>query len=253
MIRTDLHLHTTYGDGRNTPEEMVISAVSKGMECIGFSEHSSVPFDLHEGMTGDNVRKYIDEISELKEKYRGRIEILCGIELDYYSEQDVSEFDYVIGSVHYLKKNGVFFAVDDKPEILEQAIADLYKGDTLSLAEDYFNAVSNVVEKTGADIIGHFDLITKFAEKEMEIKTDDPKYIDAWQHAADRLLPFGKYFEINTGAVSRGWRSFPYPDIRIIDYIRQHGGRFILSSDSHSADTIAFGFEKYEYLLQDVK
>ena len=73
MIRTDLHIHTTYGDGRNTPEEMVLSAITMGMERIGFSEHSSVPFDPLEGMTGDNVRKYIDEISGLKEKYSGNI------------------------------------------------------------------------------------------------------------------------------------------------------------------------------------
>ena len=120
MIRTDLHIHTTYGDGRNTPEEMVLSAITMGMERIGFSEHSNVPFDPLEGMTGDNVRKYIDEISGLKEKYRGRIEILCGIEQDFYSEQDVSAFDYVIGSVHYLKKDGAYFAVDDTPDILDK-------------------------------------------------------------------------------------------------------------------------------------
>ncbi len=249
MIRTDLHMHTTYGDGRNTPEEMVLAALSMGMECIGFSEHSSVPFNPREGMTGDSVRMYIDEIAGLKEKYRGRIEILCGIELDYWSEQDASAFDYIIGSVHYLKKDGAYFAIDDSPEILKKALADHYNGDFRSLAEDYYGTVSHVAEKTGVDIIGHFDLITKFAEKAVEIDTGDPEYIAAWQQAADRLLPLGKPFEINTGAISRGWRSSPYPDNRIIDYIRQRGGRFILSSDSHSSDTIAFGFERYEYLL----
>ena len=249
MIRTDLHMHTIYGDGRNTPEEMVLSALSMGMERIGFSEHSSVPFNPREGMTGDSVRKYIDEITGLKEKYRGRIEILCGIELDYWSEQDASDFDYVIGSVHYLKKDGAYFAVDDRPEVLKQALADHYGGDFRCLAEDYYDAVSHVAEKTGADIIGHFDLITKFSEKGMEIDTDDPGYIAAWQRAADRLLPFGKPFEINTGAISRGWRCSPYPEGRIIDYLRQRGGRFILSSDSHSADTIAFGFDRFEDLL----
>ena len=83
----------------------------------------------------------------------------------------------------------------------------------------------------------------------IKIETDDPAYISAWQRAADRLLPLGKPFEINTGAVSRGWRSAPYPDMRIIEYIREHGGRFILSSDSHSSDTIAFGFDRFEFLL----
>ena len=249
MIRTDLHMHTTYGDGRNTPEEMVLSALSIGMERIGFSEHSSVPFNPREGMTGDSVRKYIEEIRGLKEKYRGRIEILCGIEKDSASEQDVSEFDYVIGSVHYLGKDGAYFAVDDTPEVLRQALDRHYGGDFAALAEDYFDAVSQVAEKTGAHIIGHFDLITKFSEKGMEIDTDDPRYIAAWQRAADRLLPLGIPFEINTGAISRGWRTSPYPERRILEYLRQRGGRFLLSSDSHSAGTIAYAFDRYESLL----
>ena len=249
MIRTDLHMHTTYGDGRNTPEEMVLSALSAGMERIGFSEHSSVPFNSREGMTGDSVRRYLKEIRALQEKYRGRIEILCGIEKDYYSEQDVSEFDYVIGSVHYLHRDGVYFAVDDTPEILRKALDEHYGGDFAALAEDYYDAVSQVAEKTGADIIGHFDLITKFSEKAFEIDPDDPRYIAAWQRAADRLLPLGIPFEINTGAMSRGWRTSPYPERRILEYLRQRGGRFLLSSDSHSAGTIAYAFDHYESLL----
>ena len=249
MIRTDLHMHTTYGDGRNSPEEMVLSAISMGMERIGFSEHSSVPFNPREGMSGDSVRKYIDEITELKEKYRGRIEILCGIEKDYYSEQDVSDFDYVIGSVHYLKKDSAYFAVDDTPEKLKQALDEHYGGDFRALAEDYFDTVSRVAEKTRADIIGHFDLITKYIETGLGPDTEDPGYIAAWQRAADRLLPLGIPFEINTGAISRGWRTSPYPEKRILDYLRLRGGRFLLSSDSHSAGTIAFGFDRFESLL----
>ena len=105
------------------------------------------------------------------------------------------------------------------------------------------------MEKTGADIIGHFDLISKYIESGVELDIDDTRYINAWKRAADSLVSSGKLFEINTGAVARGWRSTPYPDIRIIDYIKQNGGRFILSSDSHSADTIAYGFDRFEYLI----
>lgn len=249
MILTDLHMHTTFCDGRNTPEEMVLAAVVRGMERIGFSEHSPVPFDEAGGMAEEDVSAYIEEISALKEKYAGTIGILCGLERDYYSELDISAFDYVIGSVHYVKKNGVFISVDDTPEILKKGITEHYNGDIYSLAEDYYDNLAHVVEKTGADIIGHFDLITKFAEAGVKLDTDHPRYIAAWQHAADCLIPSGRPFEINTGAIARGWRSEPYPDARIMDYIRRRGGSFILSSDSHSADTIAFRFEKYEYLL----
>ena len=249
MIRTDLHMHTTYCDGKNTPEEMVLAAIGMGMDRIGFSEHSHVAFDSCGGMTADNVRKYIDEVAFLKKKYSGRIDILCGIEQDYYSNPAGADFDYVIGSVHYIKKDGVFLTIDETPEILENAVDEFYDGDIVSLAEDYYDTLSGVVEKTGADIIGHFDLISKYIESGIELDTDDTRYINAWRRAADRLIVSGKLFEINTGAVARGWRSTPYPDIRIIDYIKQNGGRFILSSDSHSAETIAYGFDRFEYLL----
>ena len=249
MILTDLHMHTTFCDGGNTPEEMVLAAIGMGMERIGFSEHSHVSFDAGGGMAETDASAYRQEICALKEKYRGRIEILCGIEQDFYSEQEAFDFDYVIGSVHYVRKDGVFISVDETPEILKKGVEDHYAGDFLALAEDYYANLAQVVEKTGADIIGHFDLITKYIEAGVALYQDDPRYTAAWQRAADKLVPYGKPFEINTGAIARGWRSAPYPDIRIIEYIRQRGGSFILSSDSHSADTIAFGFDRFECLL----
>ena len=249
MILTDLHMHTTYCDGENTPEEMMLSALEKGMKKIGLSEHSHIPFDRSGGMAADDVQRYIYEINSLKEKYRGKIEILCGIEQDYYSDTDTTAYDYVIGSVHYLQKDGVFFSIDETPEILKQAVDMHYDGDILSLAEEYYDTLTSVVEKTRADIIGHFDLISKYIESGIALDTDDSRYIKAWKHAADRLIMSGKPFEINTGAIARGWRSTPYPDIKIIDYIKRNGGRFILSSDSHSADMIAYGFDRFEYLL----
>ena len=40
-----------------------------------------------------------------------------------------------------------------------------------------------------------------------------------------------------------------YPDFDIIKYIKENGGKLILSGDSHSADAIGFAFSDYEYLL----
>ena len=74
----------------------------------------------------------------------------------------------------------------------------------------------------------------------------NPRYIKAWQQAADALLKTGKPFEVNTGAISRGYRTAPYPAKEIRDYIRAHGGKLILSSDSHAKETIAYRFKEYE-------
>ena len=40
MINSDFHTHTNLCDGRNTPEEMVLAAIARGMDCIGLSGHA---------------------------------------------------------------------------------------------------------------------------------------------------------------------------------------------------------------------
>ena len=244
ILTTDLHMHTTYCDGHNSPEEMVISAISKGLECIGFSGHSYVPFDEACGMNAANEKAYMLEISRLQKKYQGRIKIYCGIEQDYCSEPAVG-YDYIIGSVHYIETPAGFIAVDDTPEIFKDMVQRYFSGDYYAAAERYFETVSDVVCRTHADIIGHFDLISKFNEKEHLFDEHDARYVAAWKKAADRLLAANKIFEINTGAISRGWRTIPYPAPEIYRYIKANGGRFILSSDSHSGENVAFEFDNF--------
>ncbi len=72
----------------------------------------------------------------------------------------------------------------------------------------------------------------------------------AWQKAVDRLLLAGVPFEINTGGMTRGYRQDAYPAKPIRDYIASHGGRFILSSDSHDTQTLCRQFEEYSVYLK---
>ena len=102
MILKDLHTHTTYCDGKNTPEEMVIAAIGKGLCKIGFSGHCYTFFDERYCMSIPNVIQYITEVNALKEKYKDRIRVLCGVEQDYFGGRPIADFDYVIGSCHYL-------------------------------------------------------------------------------------------------------------------------------------------------------
>ncbi len=88
MISFDLHTHTTYCDGKNTPEEMVKAALDAGLSCIGFSGHGYAPYDLDCCMTIEGSAAYRAEIAALREKYAGRIAILCGVEQDYWSDAD---------------------------------------------------------------------------------------------------------------------------------------------------------------------
>ncbi len=241
----DLHVHTNYCDGNNTPEEMVLSAIEKGLDCLGFSGHGYCKADESYCMSRETTEKYITEIKRLKEQYSGSIKILCGIEKGYYSEESNEPFDYVIGSVHNFKFGEEFIPVDESEDILRYAAEKYCGGDFYALAEKYFETAGDVLRKTGADIIGHFDLIAKFNENGRLFDENDERYKKAWKAAIDALLPYGKPFELNTGAISRGYRTEPYPNREMREYIKSRGGKLILSSDSHSAENIAFGFDRW--------
>ena len=245
MTLSDFHTHTSFCDGKHTPEEMVLSAIEKGMKTLGFSMHSFVEFDLDVYSEPAALSEYKSEVARLKEKYKDKIEIRCGIERDIYSKSGDIDFDYVIGSVHYAKIDGEFFSLDLSREVLLEAVEKGFGGDFYSFAEWYYDMEAQVVDKTGADIIGHFDLIRKFNEDGTLFDEKHPRYIAAYTKAVKELVKYNKPFEINTGAISRGYRSTPYPCEDILKCIYQNGGKVIMSSDSHNKDGLCFEFEKW--------
>lgn len=238
-------MHTTFCDGKNTPREMVEAGINKGFQTIGFSGHSHTFFDETWCMTKEGTKAYIKEIEQLKLEYCSKIEILCGIEQDYYSEMSVDRYDYVIGSVHYLKKEGVYLPIDESKEILLDIVRDFYAGDIYGLVEDYYLTLADVGRKTQCNIIGHFDLITKFNENNELFNEDNDRYKKAYLLALNQLNCNHYLFEINTGCVSRGYKSTPYPSIAILEEIKKRKGRVILTSDSHDTSGIGYDFDKW--------
>lgn len=243
IARANYHTHTTYCDGKSTAEEMVKAAIENNMTALGFSAHAYMPIDNDFSLTKENTLKYKEEITRLKEKYKDKIRIYCGLEMDYFSEEVIGGFDYYIGSCHYVLKNGKYFGVDESEEAFIRNVKEGWAGDFYGFCEDYYSLVSDVLRKTGADIIGHFDLVTKFNEGDKLFQTEHPRYKEAVRSAIKKLVPEGVPFEINTGAIARGYRTEPYPSETILKEIKENNGKVIFSSDSHSDDTLGFGYD----------
>lgn len=248
MIRTDYHIHTDFCDGRDSPERIVEAALRLGCEEIGFSAHSYTAFDDSYCLKLERYDEYRAEIAQLRQKYAGRISILCGIEQDVWSSAPTEGFDYVIGSVHYLKLGEEYLPVDESRETFCAAARRWFGGDYYALAEEYYKTAAELAERSSVDIIGHLDLVTKFNEGGRYFDEHHPRYVAAYRAAIDRLVPLGKPFEINSGAISRGYRTTPYPGDGAVEYISALGGEFILSSDSHASDTLCFEFDTLEQL-----
>lgn len=238
----NFHTHSVYSDGANTVEELVRRAIELDFQMIGFSEHSYTYFDESYCMSRENTAEYKRKVRELSEKYRDKIEIYLGIEQDFYSEESICDYDYVIGSVHYIKKDDVFFAIDESAEDLLLFAENYYDGDIYGLVEDYF-ATIGIWAKKECDIIGHFDLLTKFNEKYPLFSESHPRYQKAAQNALDKVLQAGKIIELNTGAMARGIRTTPYPQDNWLKYILANGGQIMLASDCHDKAYLAYEFD----------
>ncbi|MBO5212461.1 MAG: histidinol-phosphatase [Clostridia bacterium] len=245
------HLHTTFCDGKNTAEEMVLAAIEQGCHEIGFSGHAYMDFDNSWCMTIKNTEKYKKTVLELKEKYKDQIKIYLGIEQDYYSSLPTGEYDYVIGSVHYVKKDGKYLPVDLSHEATLAFVNEHYSGDFYAYCEDYYKLVADLYNKTKCDIIGHVDLVTKFNEGGREFDTSNERYQKCALEAVEALLLTPAIFEVNTGAISRGYRKDAYPEKFLLDRIAKSRKSFVVNSDTHSVDTVTFKIKEYKELLDE--
>ena len=245
MIGQNLHTHTVFGDGKHTAEEMALGALACGCTSLGFSEHSPLPPAADPdgwSMAEDDVSAYRSAVLSLRERYAGRLEIFLGLEQDIDSQAPSGPCDYLIGSVHGLWRDGYYLSVDESREGFLRSVRKHFGGDCLTFAEAYYQREAAVMERTGCQIVGHFDLVTKFNEGNQLFDTSHPRYKSAAMDALEALLKRDPIFEINTGAMSRGYRTAPYPSPALLRAIRERGGRVCITSDSHSAQTILYAF-----------
>lgn len=240
--KCNLHAHTTFCDGKHSAEEMVLAAIDAGMETLGFSGHSGLPFYTDWSMNAVHTQAYQKEILRLKEVYGDQICILLGIEQDLLAGVPSYPYDYVIGSVHCLQVDGEHFMVDETAEVLSNAAKKHFGGDFYRLCKFYYQMMTQVVEMTRCDIVGHFDLVTKFNEGGCQFDENDPRYLKAALDALDFLLEKDVVFEINTGAMSRGYRRAPYPSPILLRRIAEKGGRVTITSDAHAKENLLYAF-----------
>lgn len=241
MMLSNFHTHTVFCDGKDTPEELVLYAIEQGCAELGFSGHSFVDFDKGCCMSPKDTEQYKKEIVALREKYADKINILLGIEQDFFSGKRAEGFDYVIGSVHYILKDGEYLFVDLSRERQIEDVKKHYGGDFYAYIEDYYRVVGELYEKTGCNIIGHFDLVTKFNENGDLFDIRHPRYVRAAQEAIEKLSSAPVVFEVNTGAIPRGYRKTSYPEASLLEKIAESGKPLLLSSDCHAKENLLFG------------
>lgn len=251
----NLHQHTTYCDGLNTPEQVVLAAIEKNFGAIGFSGHCYTPYNYPVCpayfMSPERTLQYRQEIRRLQTKYAGQIEIYCGLEYDFACPIKPEGFDYTIASVHGLKLHGEDVEFDGSAEKFRSIVDRYFGGDGMAFATTYFRQLATLPEYGTFDILGHFDLITKHRDSINLFDTEDKTYRFAAIEAAEALVGKIPYFEVNTGAMARGYRTTPYPDPFVVKELKRLGFGAVITSDCHDANQLDCGFAVAARVLKD--
>ena len=249
--KQNLHTHSSFCDGVDTPEEMVLEAIERGFDSMGFSGHSYMSFSPVFREKGDRTEEYKKEVTRLREKYKQQIKIYLGLEVEMYSEPDMSGYDYLIGSVHYFKFGNECVAFDVSADGVVKVIENYFDGDGMKFALAYYETLAKLPEYGNFDIIGHFDLVTKHIESRALFDHNAKEYLDAAFCAAESLRGKIPFFELNTGAIGRAYRKSPYPSIPILKELRRLGFGAVITSDCHRKEFIDCYYEESRELLRE--
>lgn len=245
MLHSNFHTHSTYSDGRDVPRELIEAALACGFSSLGFSDHAPENTGDNTVMKLENERAYRTEIATLAAEYADRIKIYCGIELGSASTLPTDGYDFVIASKHHVVRGDKVYDIDNGAENQRLMANELFGGDMVKTAQIYFREDAEHVVRAKPDIVGHFDLAAKYSI----VHENDREYLRAAFDALDVIMPVCRTFELNTGAIARGYRTIPYPAPAIMRELKIRGARMIVTSDCHDKNKLTAWFAEAEDYL----
>lgn len=251
VYNQNLHTHGILCDGKDAYEDTVKRALELGFDCIGFSGHSYTPYSREFVMNPEETEEYKREIRRLKEVYKNKINVLCGLEFDMYSSEELADYDYVIGALHGLKIGEEFVGFDRDAKTVERIIEEYFGGDGMRYAKAYYEQLSQLPDYAArCDIVGHMDLITKHMETHNFFDTQSKEYRGMVSEAIDVLASSVGVFEVNTGAIVRGYRTTPYPETFILRELKNRGCGIVIGSDCHDNQYLNAYFDEALQLIK---
>jgi histidinol-phosphatase (PHP family) len=232
-------------------EEMIQKGIALGLKTMCFTEHQDYDYPDSPDGPGSmfllNTDSYLYDLASLKEKYKGQIRLLFGVELGlqpHLMRQNAVyaksyEFDFIIASSHICSGKDPYYPAFFEGRSEEEAY------------REYFTSVlENAKKFSNFDVYGHLDYVVRYGAN-MDRDYSYEKYRDILDAILELLLEKGKGIELNTGAIKKGMKDF-HPCMDILKRYRSLGGEIItIGSDSHDAGHIADHFDRACEVLKE--
>lgn len=247
----DLHTHHyRCGHAVGSIKDYVEEAIKQGLDIIGISDHSPF-FNRNEdhphpntSMAKNEFKAYVDEVLQIKKEYEKEIEVLLGIESDFFLDKMENyqkqfsqyPFDYIIGSVHFVDGVKIFRTDQWKETTYKQKV---------NIKERYYKLIQASAKSGHFQILGHIDAMKGFYPEFSLIKTD--VVADTLKIIAQNNITI----EINTSGKTKdcgGW----YPADDILEMALHYGVDVTFGSDAHVPNRVGDDFDLVQQKLKDI-
>ncbi len=250
-MKFDLHTHhERCGHAEAGIRDYIEAAMDKGLDIIGISDHSPYFADKADrpypkiAMAASEFPNYIAEVLRLKEQYKGKIEVLLGVESDFFPEHadiyrqhyDKAPFDYIIGSVHQSDGVSIFN---------KKRWNGLSEEQKVRAKETYYDLIAQSARSGMFQILGHIDAMKGFYPEFSEIRTE------AVEHTLKIIAECDVAIEINTSGKTKyvgGW----YPSDDILERALHYGVKVTFGSDAHVPDRVGDEWELVRSCLKEI-
>ncbi len=262
MSWVNFHTHCSFDDGNVALEKYVKEALKQDVAILGFSSHNPLPFSVDWVLKRKDYKKYCKTIRKLSEKYEDQIRILLGLEMDFLSNlnsfykkgMNLSDLDYIIGSVHFVnffdKNKG--WAIDESEEEFEKGLDEIYKGNIKKVVKDYFKLIRDMLKLENPDIVAHLDLIKMNNKDDKYFSEGENWYREEVLKTLKAIAKSSAILEVNTGGIARGKIDSLYPSNWIIEEAYNMRIPITLSSDAHKPEQITAKFKEAAVLLNSI-
>lgn len=243
----DTHMHCNFSaDSTALPEDMIRSAIAKGLKGICFTDHMDYDYPGNTPFLF-NPTEYFQKLTSLKETYKEQIAVCIGIELglqphlkqEYTSLLAPWDFDFIIGSSHVVHGADPYYS-------------EYYHGKTEHQAyHEYFVSIlENLNSITDFDVYGHIDYVVRYGPNK-NANYSYEKFKDIIDEILTNLIAMGKGIELNMAGFKYGL-SHPNPTEDVLKRYHELGGEIItIGADAHAPEHVAYDFHKATGILKD--
>lgn len=245
--------HSNFVDGRGTVAEIAQSAADRGLVAFGFSEHFTTPPHPEftpDGVVADAYRRsdwigdYVTAVRTAQSHVTGT-RLLLGTEFEYLADAEIWTrqqlarwpFQYLVGSVHFVRYDGQDICIDWDAVRANEALRRAGSAEQLHL--DYYRHVAELLEWRLAHVIGHLDLIKLYVPE----PADSPRIRSSVMGILETMRDRGVAMDVNARGLIKACAAI-YPADWILREAARIGVAVTLGDDSHSPSDVGARLER---------